>query len=58
MTLHEFATLVGEMRDAQRDYFKGRTKEALIRSKEREKEVDCAVKHVLSGMNDMEENDE
>lgn len=40
MTTGEFADKVSAMREAQKEYFKYRTKEALQRSKELEKEVD------------------
>lgn len=42
MTPQEYKTLVSEMRAAQKDYFKHRTKEALIKSKELESKVDAA----------------
>lgn len=40
MTTGEFADKVSAMRETQKEYFKYRTKEALQRSKELEKEVD------------------
>ena len=40
MTTGEFADKVSQMREAQKEYFKYRTKEALQRSKQLEKEVD------------------
>jgi hypothetical protein len=40
MTTGEFADKVSAMREAQKEYFKYRTKEALQRSKQLEKEVD------------------
>lgn len=40
MTTGEFADKVSQMREAQTEYFKYRTKEALQRSKQLEKEVD------------------
>ncbi len=42
MTIQEYKALVAEMRAAQKDYFKHRTKEALIKSKELESKVDAA----------------
>ena len=42
MTPQEYKTLVSEMRAAQKDFFKHRTKEALIKSKELESKVDAA----------------
>ena len=40
MTTGEFADKVSAMREAQKEYFKYRTKEALQRSKQLGKEVD------------------
>ena len=40
MTTGEFADKVSAMREAQKEYFKYRTKEALQRSRQLEKEVD------------------
>lgn len=40
MTTGEFADKVSAMREAQKEYFKYRTKETLQRSKQLEKEVD------------------
>lgn len=40
MTTGEFADKVSQMREAQKEYFKYRTKEALQRSKQLEKEID------------------
>ena len=40
MTTGESAVKVSQMREAQKEYFKYRTKEALQRSKQLEKEVD------------------
>lgn len=40
MTTGEFADKVSQMREAQKECFKYRTKEALQRSKQLEKEVD------------------
>lgn len=39
-TMNDFKTLVKKMRDSQKEYFKNRTKEALSKSKELEKQVD------------------
>ena len=46
MTAREFFDKVAAMRQAQRDYFKTRDKEVLIRSKQLEKEVDDEIKRV------------
>lgn len=46
MTAREFFEKVAEMRMAQRDYFKNRDKDTLIRSKTLEKEVDDEIKRV------------
>jgi phosphate uptake regulator len=46
MTAREFFEKVAEMRRAQRDYFKTRDKDTLIRSKQLEKEVDDEIKRV------------
>ena len=41
----EFRSLVGKMRDSQREYFRTKGKDSLIRSKQLEKQVD----EILSG---------
>ena len=41
--LHGFCSLVEQMRDAQKNYFKTRSKGWLIRSKQLEKQVDDLV---------------
>lgn len=46
MTARDFFEKVAEMRRAQRDYFKTRDKDTLIRSKTLEKEVDDEIKRV------------
>lgn len=46
MTAREFFDKVASMRQAQRDYFKTRDKEVLIKSKQLEKEVDDEIKRV------------
>lgn len=46
MTAREFFDKVAAMRQAQRDYFKTRDKDTLIRSKQLEKEVDDEIKRV------------
>lgn len=46
MTARDFFEKVAAMRQAQRDYFKTRDKEVLIRSKQLEKEVDDEIKRV------------
>ena len=43
----EFVNLVKKMRTAQKDYFHTRTKAALERSKQFEKEVDQAIQDYL-----------
>lgn len=45
----DFLRLVREMRDAQRLYFRGRSAEALIRSKELERAVDGEIKRISEG---------
>lgn len=49
MALIDFAESVESMREAQKAYFKTRSKEDLVKSKEREKRVDDLVKRYLSG---------
>jgi hypothetical protein len=44
MTLQEFADLVGQMRQAQRDYFRTRKPETLNAAKSLERKVDQACK--------------
>ena len=44
MTVGEFAELVEKMREAQKEYFKTRTSEALRISKQYEKQVDEQLK--------------
>ncbi len=43
MTTGEFADIVFAMREAQKEYFKYRSNEALKRSKELEKQVDSIL---------------
>lgn len=43
MTLEEFVRLVWRMRDAQKEYFMNRTREALNRAQMLEKQVDAEV---------------
>jgi hypothetical protein len=43
MTTGEFADIVSAMREAQKEYFKYRSNEALKRSKELEKQVDLIL---------------
>ena len=43
MTTGEFADIVSAMREAQKEFFKYRSKEALKRSKELEKQVDSIL---------------
>lgn len=47
MNITELATLVRQMRDAQRTYFRERSPQALNASKELERRVDRAVADVL-----------
>lgn len=42
--LHEIIDLAKQMRDAQRDFFKTRNSEALVKSKQLERQFDEAVK--------------
>lgn len=44
MTVGEFAELVEKMREAQKEYFKKRTRETLRISKQYEKQVDEQLK--------------
>ena len=46
MNAREFFDLVSDMRQAQKDYFKTRDKEVLVKSKELEKRVDDEIKRV------------
>ncbi len=48
MTLHDFALMVRQMRDAQHDYFKNRTSAGLILAKSCERIVDATVDDILS----------
>lgn len=50
MTSREFFDKVAAMRQAQRDYFKTRDKDTLIRSKMLEKEVDKEIERVTEIM--------
>lgn len=47
MDVKQLAELVAEMRQAQRDYFKGRSGDELRRSKHLEHKVDQAVRDIL-----------
>jgi hypothetical protein len=47
-SLRGFARLVADLRSAQRDYFRTRTDEALVRAKDLERKVDAALREVLS----------
>jgi hypothetical protein len=49
MTVVELARLVADCREAQREYFRDRTPNALGRSKKLERDVDEAVRTVLNG---------
>lgn len=42
----QFFDKVAEMRDAQREYFRTRSKEALIKSKQTEREIDSEIERV------------
>lgn len=46
--LVEFFNAVAEMRDAQKSYFKTRSKDDLKRSKELERKVDAMIQYVRS----------
>ena len=48
MTIEQLGRLVERMRKAQRAYFNTRTQAALAESKALEREVDLAIKTVLS----------
>jgi hypothetical protein len=54
MNARNFFMLVTEMRNAQKMYFRNRTKEELEKSKELEKRVDDEIRHVLRVQNDPE----
>lgn len=54
MNARNFFMLVTEMRNAQKMYFRNRTKEELEKSKELEKRVDDEIRHVLIVQNDPE----
>ncbi len=47
MTLLELASLVADMRNAQREYFRTRSGDSLEHSKKLERQVDDAVRSVL-----------
>lgn len=49
MTLDQFARLVADMREAQREYFRTRSSTALDRSKRLERQVDQAIKDHADG---------
>lgn len=51
MTFSDFAGLVEAMRDAQKAYFKTRSKEALIESKQIEARVDKAILAIKEELN-------
>ena len=51
---HRFMDTVTKMRNAQKMYFRNRTKEELEKSKELEKRVDDEIRHVLIVQNDPE----
>lgn len=44
----QFFDKVAEMREAQREYFRIRSKEALIKSKQTEREIDNEIERVKS----------
>jgi hypothetical protein len=48
MNSNQLASLVKEMRDAQKKYFKERTQSALTASKDLEKKVDQEVEKILN----------
>jgi hypothetical protein len=45
-TMKEFIELVREMRNAQKEYFKTRSKDVLNRSKELERKVDAELQSI------------
>lgn len=47
MNARDFFDLVSDMRQAQKEYFKTRDKEVLVKSKELEKRVDDEIKRVV-----------
>ena len=54
MNARKFFMLVTEMRNAQKMYFRNRTKEELEKSKELEKRVDDEIRRVLRVQDDPE----
>lgn len=56
MNAKEFFNLVEQMRQNQKDYFKTRSKEALKKSKELEKQVDDEIARVNKIMSDKQMN--
>ncbi len=53
MNVEEFITLVREMRDAQKEYFKTRNKIILAKSKDLERKVDKMLSQFQPGMLDL-----
>ena len=49
MTLNEFAKLVSELRNAQREFFRTKNPAALDQSKRLEREVDRRCAEILDG---------
>jgi hypothetical protein len=48
-TMKEFIELVREMRNAQKEYFKTRSRDLLSKSKQLEKQVDDEIKRAKEG---------
>ena len=55
MNPEQFFYKVKEMRDAQKEYFKYRTKSALEKSKKLEAEIDNEVKRVIAIKNEQQQ---
>ena len=55
MNPEQFFYKVKEMRDAQKEYFKYRTKSALEKSKKLESEIDNEVKRVIAIKNEQQQ---
>lgn len=55
MNPEQFFYKVKEMRDAQKEYFKYRTKSALDKSKKLESEIDNEVKRVIAIKNEQQQ---
>ena len=57
MNARDFFDLVSDMRQAQKDYFRTRDKEILVKSKELEKRVDDEIKRVTTILTNNERTD-